>query len=127
MQNNIIPVEILMSAIREKNSRCLNQDHLDLPPHIWVEVGFLTDVPEIIHYQRANESSDTKILGHVNHPTFEATKRWLIRNKYIKEPEYSCWNGCNVSKPFFFNDQYLAEGERFYDASAWGTKFKIKK
>lgn len=114
--NNVIPAELLWSAVQKTEQKEIENPRVDIPEHL------VTDC--LISYDFEGHYGVT--AAHKDHPAFAEVRRLLKSRGFISIPDYPCWNGDRVLKRFQFNGIQLEVGDKFYCAAAWAAKLKIK-
>lgn len=109
--NNVIPAELLLGGAQLTHREVEN-------PEVAIPDELLDGCQVEYHIEGVYG-----INSHEDHPAFAALRKRLKSIGLISIPEYPCWNGDTVLKPFKFNGLQLSPGETFYSASAWRTHF----
>jgi hypothetical protein len=112
--NNVVPAELLLGAVQ------LTHREIENP-----EVTIPDELLDGCRVEYRIEGTYGTI-AHEDHPAFAALRKRLKSIGLISIPEYPCWNGDTVLKPFRFNGIQLNPGETFYSASAWRTRFNYQ-
>jgi len=111
-----IPAELLLDLAKQNGAMFQLDLDLECPPWIFVNPEFLTSVSKG-HSVIDHSGHKSGVLGTEDHPYFRDTRLWLARNGYIDmQTQWS--NGDRVTKPFYFNNVYMCEGEQFSCAAA---------
>ena len=99
------------------------QLELDIPRHYIIEEEYLTDIP-VSFYHLNGKGQKTGSMSSQDHPAFAALRDHLEATGRIKTSRNSS-NGDITLKPFYLNDYYFDEGERFPCAAALGNSFRF--
>lgn len=128
--NNIIPASVINKILDDirKEPKQLHFDEAVFYTCFYIKKEYLTSCNEAFTYVRATGGgSYGTIAKDVDHPAFAALRKHLSDNGYIQIPDYPCWNGDRVIKPFYLNDVFFREGEKFVCGSAMGGHLKFQK
>ena len=107
--NNVVPFSILKALEAHSNSE------LEVPGFT-VEKEYITDV--LVRYGWNTHGVPCTTTSSVDHPSFDALRKKLSRDGFIKIPGYPCWNGDIVTKKFSLNNVFFNVGETFFCAAA---------
>ena len=128
--NNVIPASVINKIIDDirKEPEQLHFDEDVFYTCFYIKEEYLTSCNEAFTYVKATggESNGT-IAKYVDHPAFAALRKHLSNNGYIQIPDYPCWNGDRVIKPFYLNDVFFRKGEKFVCGSAMGGHLNFLK
>lgn len=115
-----VPVSLILDLA--KRDGAMYQLEFDLQTPIWVFVNpeHLTSEINGVSYDKGHGACG--VTGTEDHPRFRDTRNFLEREGYIRTERGWC-NGDRVTKPFFFNNVLLTEGDQFSCASAMAYGF----
>lgn len=128
--NNVIPNSVVNAMLEEIRSepKQLHFDEDVFFPCFYIKEEYLTECNRAFTYIEPNGSGPSgTISSHEDHPAFAALRTHLETTGYIEIPDYPCVNGDTVIKPFYLNDVFFGEGDRFLCAVATAGVLGLKR
>lgn len=128
--NDVIPTSVINKMLDDirKEPKQLHFYEDVFYTCFYIKEEYLTSCNEAFTYIKATGGgSYGTIAKAVDHPAFAALRKHLSNNGYIQIPDYPCLNGDRVIKPFYLNDVFFREGEKFFCSSAMSGHLKYRR
>lgn len=109
-----------MSYLLSELAKEPKQLHLDLEcaPVFTIADECLTQINIAYSWVTPTGHTGAILANSVDHPAFDDLRKRLAGQGYIQIPEYPCWNGDRVLKPFILNRATFNIGDKFCSGAA---------